>query len=131
MVDAPISFSFRPSLVPGRSDQFVWRILEDPAIYQRSETERNRVLGEPWAAEAAPALCLFSWKNLNNAVRSVLLARGKLLRGYFKWPELQYSCEGVKRLLFRLQAAAEEIEEDLSAYEPQRLTETRHEWPHL
>jgi hypothetical protein len=36
--------------------------------------------------------------------------------GYFKWPDPKYSCEGVKQLFLRLEAAAKEIQDDLSTY---------------
>jgi hypothetical protein len=36
-------------------------------------------------------------------------------RGYFKWPDPTYSCEGVKQLFSRIQAAGEEIRRDMAA----------------
>ncbi len=35
-------------------------------------------------------------------------------RGYFKWPDPAYSCEGVKKLFSTIQLAANEIDQDLS-----------------
>jgi hypothetical protein len=35
-------------------------------------------------------------------------------RGYFKWPDPAYSCEGVKELISIIQAAADEIGRDLA-----------------
>lgn len=42
--------------------------------------------------------------------------------GYFKWPDRSFSCNGIKRVLHKLQQAAKELEDDLSAY-PTDLTE--------
>ena len=36
--------------------------------------------------------------------------------GYFKWPNPDYSCEGIKRILARLRQAAYELHDDLSLY---------------
>jgi hypothetical protein len=36
--------------------------------------------------------------------------------GYFKWPNRDFSCEGVKRLFHRLRDAALELHDDLSLY---------------
>jgi hypothetical protein len=123
MVDAPIEF-FHSALAwfRGAPTGSLWRILEeDPAIYQRSEAvEEPCASEEPWAAEAARDFVpLFLEKLRQRGAECTTCPWQTLCEGYFKWPDLQYSCEGVKRLLFRLQAAAEEIEEDLSAYEPQ------------
>lgn len=36
--------------------------------------------------------------------------------GYFKWPDPEFSCEGIKRILQRLRGAAYELHDDLSLY---------------
>ncbi len=36
--------------------------------------------------------------------------------GYFKWPDPEFSCEGIKRILARLRGAAYELHDDLSLY---------------
>lgn len=36
--------------------------------------------------------------------------------GYFKWPSPDFSCEGIKRILHRVRAAAHELQDDLSLY---------------
>lgn len=36
--------------------------------------------------------------------------------GYFKWPDADYSCEGIKRVFHRLRNAALELHDDLSLY---------------
>ena len=37
-------------------------------------------------------------------------------RGFFKWPDIQYNCGGIKRVLATLESSAKELQEDLSAY---------------
>jgi hypothetical protein len=36
--------------------------------------------------------------------------------GYFKWPNPEFSCDGIKRILHRLREAAYELHDDLSLY---------------
>jgi hypothetical protein len=36
--------------------------------------------------------------------------------GYFKWPDPEFSCDGIKRILQRLREAAYELHDDLSLY---------------
>ena len=36
--------------------------------------------------------------------------------GYFKWPNADYSCYGIKRVLWRIRNAAHELQDDLSLY---------------
>ena len=43
----------------------------------------------------------------------------QVCRGYFKWPDPAYSCEGVKQLFSIVKAAAHEIERDLASSEEQ------------
>jgi hypothetical protein len=50
-------------------------------------------------------------------MRDLSLATG--LQGYFKWPDPAYSCRGVKQLFSMIEAAAYEIERDLSSREEQ------------
>lgn len=41
--------------------------------------------------------------------------------GYFKWPDRNFSCEGIKRVLHKLRDAAHELEDDLASFpEPAR-----------
>ena len=37
-------------------------------------------------------------------------------RGYFKWPDPSYSCEGVKQLFFNIQTAGNEIRQDVASF---------------
>jgi len=37
--------------------------------------------------------------------------------GYFKWPDHNYKCDGIKKLFHTLQSAADEVKQDLAAYE--------------
>ena len=36
--------------------------------------------------------------------------------GYFKWPNPEFSCEGIKRIHQKLREAAYELQDDLSLY---------------
>jgi hypothetical protein len=36
--------------------------------------------------------------------------------GYFKWPNRDFSCDGIKRIFHRLSRAALELHDDLSLY---------------
>lgn len=40
--------------------------------------------------------------------------------GYFKWPNHDFSCAGIKRILHRVHAAAHELQDDLSLYPARR-----------
>lgn len=37
-------------------------------------------------------------------------------RGYFKWPDLEYDCAGVKKVFATLESSAKELQEDLATY---------------
>ncbi|HET6861787.1 MAG TPA: hypothetical protein VFH91_02030 [Pyrinomonadaceae bacterium] len=37
-------------------------------------------------------------------------------RGYFKWPDIEYDCAGVKKIFANLESSAKELQEDLAAY---------------
>ncbi len=44
--------------------------------------------------------------------------------GYFKWPNRDFSCEDIKRILHRLREAAHELQDDLSLYPARRESAT-------
>lgn len=37
-------------------------------------------------------------------------------RGYFKWPDIEYDCAGVKKIFATIESSARELQEDLAAY---------------
>ncbi len=43
----------------------------------------------------------------------------RVCRGYFKWPDPPYTCEGVKQLFLKIESAAGEIERDLASIQEQ------------
>jgi hypothetical protein len=45
--------------------------------------------------------------------------------GYFKWPDPEFSCEDIKRILQRLREAAYELHDDLSLYPAVRTEPAR------
>ena len=46
-------------------------------------------------------------------------------RGYFKWPNSEFSCEGVKTLFVTMRAAAEELRDDVSRVPVAKLASSR------
>ncbi|MES2707706.1 MAG: hypothetical protein V4726_14020 [Verrucomicrobiota bacterium] len=112
MVEAPVEFfhsvlaSFR-----GLGSGTLWTFLEqDPAIFSRRdatggvlqapdfvETHLDRLLSN--GAECGPCV----WR--------------RTCAGYFKWPDPNYDCAGVKQLFAILQSAADEITLDLAGGE--------------
>jgi hypothetical protein len=113
MVDAPIEF-FHSALawMRGAPTGSLWRVLEeDPAIYQRNESKSLRK-----SRDFVPG---FLAGLIQRKAECAICPWQGFCEGYFKWPDPEYSCEGVKRLFSRLHAAAEEIEKDLSGYTAQ------------
>ncbi len=129
MVEAPLEF-FHSLLVTasGADTGSLWIILEeDPGAFQRFDDQGRPQLPRPGALGAAE---IFSESFVENRLRT-LLDQGaecascpwrQVCRGYFKWPDPAYSCDGVKRLFSRIDAAAKEIKRDLAMIE---------EHPHL
>jgi hypothetical protein len=126
MVEAPLEF-FHSLLATaaGADNGSLWMILEeDPVAFQRYDDEGRQQLPRPDGIGAAET---FSESFVENRLRT-LLDQGaecascrwqQVCRGYFKWPDPAYSCEGVKELFSRLDEAADEIEQDLAIIEEQ------------
>jgi hypothetical protein len=126
MVEAPIEF-FHSALASMRGSQTgsLWIVFEeDPAIFRRYDSN-----GQPELSRTARPLA--EKTSLHDFVKSHLarlIREGAecatcpwqlLCQGYFKWPNPEYSCHGVKQLFGALRAAADEIEQDLAACEAQ------------
>lgn len=126
MVEAPLEF-FHSLLASaaGADNGSLWMILEeDPEAFQRYDDQGRRQLPRPAGIGAAET---FSESFVENRLRT-LLDQGaecascpwqRVCRGYFKWPDPAYSCEGVKRLFSRINAAADEIKRDVAMIEEQ------------
>jgi hypothetical protein len=109
-VEAPIEFfhSLLAALREGTATS-LWDILEqDPAVYVQPATAEKASWPADFVAthlaglvERGTECATCSWQNL--------------CAGYFKWPDPNYSCTGIRELLDRLREAAEEIGRDLAA----------------
>jgi hypothetical protein len=126
MVEAPLEF-FHSLLATaaGADNGSLWMILEeDPAAFQRYDDKGRHQLPRPDGIGAAET---FSEAFVENRLRKLLdqcaecasCPWQQVCRGYFKWPDPAYSCEGVKGLFSRIDAAADEIEQDLAIIEEQ------------
>jgi hypothetical protein len=122
MVEAPVEF-FHTLLaaLSGADSDSLWMVLEeDPAAFLHYDANghvrlRGSVTFE--SDEISPA------EFVENHLKS-LVERGaecatcpwqRPCRGYFKWPDPKYSCEGVKELFSIIQAAADEMRLDLAS----------------
>jgi hypothetical protein len=116
MVEAPVEFfhSFLAAVCGGNAAS-LWTILEhDPDTIRQYNADSQTSLpttGDPGEGEFPPSG--FVEQHLKR-----LIAQGAecaacpwqgLCRGYFKWPDPGYSCEGIKRLFSVIEAAGTEI----------------------
>jgi hypothetical protein len=121
MVETPVEFfhSLLGAMAGGDAGS-LWMILEeDPEVFQLLDANGQARL--PRAGDSDPvttASAGFVETHLNS-----LIAQGAecatcswqaQCRGYFKWPDPLYSCEGVKRLFSSIQAAGDEIRKELA-----------------
>jgi hypothetical protein len=120
-VSQPIDF-FHGSLLAFLNDQPItlWAVQEeDPALF-RYVTDQGE--------EALPRQSRGTWlkhgaTGVDQLVGELLAEPGECARcefldpcgGYFKWPNRDFDCAGVKSLLGTLQAAAVELKRDLAA----------------
>jgi hypothetical protein len=121
MVETPVEF-FHSLLatMSGGDAGSLWMILEeDPEAFQLFDANGRARL--PRAGNSGPVTMAcegFVETHLNS-----LIAQGAecvtcpwqlQCRGYFKWPNPLYSCEGVKRLFSSIQMAGNEIRKELA-----------------
>ena len=126
MVEAPIEF-FHSALAWMRRSETgsLWIIFEeDPAIFRHCDSNGQPEFprtARPLADETSPYDFVKSHlARLIDAGAECATCPWRLLcQGYFKWPNPEYSCHGVKQLFAALRAAADEIERDLAACEAQ------------
>ena len=130
MVEAPVEF-FHTLLatMSGADAESLWMILEeDPAIFLHFDANGRPKLPRPGAFETLTSHSKFVEDHFKS-----LLAQGaecqtcpwqQPCRGYFKWPDPTYSCEGVKQLFSIIREAAEEIERDLAGESAEKTTIT-------
>jgi hypothetical protein len=124
MVEAPIEF-FHSALawLGGSPTGSLWRVVEeDPAVFQRHAAEGALTPSRPSNVGIDTAQdfgSLFLARLVQGGAECATCPWSEFCTGYFKWPDPDYSCTGVKLLFSTLQAAAEEIEHDLSTFEAQ------------
>jgi hypothetical protein len=126
VVEMPVEF-FHSLLAAkcGVDEGSLWMILEeDPAAYLHYDAEGRPQLPRSNGfrpIEISPeAFVEHHLKNLidQNAECATCPWQGAC-RGYFKWPDPAYSCQGVKQLFLGIEAAANEIERDLALSQEQ------------
>jgi hypothetical protein len=126
MVEAPVEF-FHSLLATlcGADKGSLWMILEeDPAAFLHYDAEGLPKLPRSdgfRSVEISPGG--FVEHHLKSLVEQGAECAAcpwqQVCRGYFKWPDPAYSCEGVKQLFSTVKAAAHEIERDLVSSEEQ------------
>jgi len=124
MVEAPVEF-FHSLLATfcGTDKGSLWMTLEeDPAVFLHYDAEGLPKLPRSdgfRSVEISPGG--FVEHHLKSLVEQGAECAAcpwqQICRGYFKWPDPAYSCEGVKQLFSILKAAAHEIERDLVSSE--------------
>jgi hypothetical protein len=121
MVEAPVEF-FHTLLaaMSGADADSLWMVLEeDPAAFLHYDAIGHARLPRSGVFEsveiASTGFVENNYKNLiEQGAECATCPWRKPCRGYFKWPDPTYSCEGVKQLFSMIQAAAEEIGRDLA-----------------
>jgi len=122
MVEAPVEF-FHTLLaaMSGADAESLWMVLEeDPAAFLHYDADGHARLPRAGAFEPVE---IASTGFVNNHFKNLVEQGGECAtcpwrtpcRGYFKWPDPAYSCEGVKQLFAMAEAAADEIGRDLAS----------------
>lgn len=88
----------------------LWQIQEEDPEYFRWVTEQGRVTLVGRFADLPSDVKLAA----NEQCRDCEFA--PRCRGYFKWPERQYSCAGIKEILRHIEKAARELKTDYQSY---------------
>ncbi len=121
-VEAPVEF-FHSLLAgsQGVDSGSLWMILEeDPAAFLQYDSEGGILLPRAGGFGSAGSL---PTEFVEDLLKS-LLAEGaecttcpwqQSCRGYFKWPDRSYSCEGIKELFSGIEAAADEMARDVAS----------------
>jgi hypothetical protein len=121
-VETPVEFfhSLLATMCDGDADS-LWMILEeDPDachLYDADGQPRVPRTGDSGRSETASA------GFVENHLSSLIVQGAECAtcpwqqpcRGYFKWPDPAYSCEGVKQLFMSIQTAGNEIRQDVAS----------------
>ena len=122
MVEAPVEFfhTFLATL-SGADAESLWMVLEeDPAAFIHYDTEGHARLpgsgGLEWTGKSPVEFVEDRLRSLiDQGAECATCPWQQPCRGYFKWPDPGYSCEGIKALFSIIQAAADEIGRDLAS----------------
>ena len=88
-------------------DDTLWMILEqDPSLYSSCDATGRALYAPDFVATHLERL-------LKENAECATCRWQQLCAGYFKWPDPEYSCSGVKQLFGLLECAADEITRDL------------------
>ncbi|MBV9645254.1 MAG: hypothetical protein JO334_16970 [Verrucomicrobia bacterium] len=121
-VEAPVEF-FHSCLANTQAAEAasLWMILEeDPVAYLQYDINGQAKLPRSaWfgSTESSPAQFVESHLQslLEQGAECAACAWRQSCRGYFKWPDRTYSCEGIKDLFSAIQAASDEMARDLAS----------------
>ena len=122
MVEAPVEF-FHTLLaaMSGADAESLWMVLEeDPAAFLHYDADGRARLPRAGAFEsvevASTGFVENHFKNLvEQGAECATCPWRTPCRGYFKWPDPAYSCEGVKQLFAAIRATADEIGRELAS----------------
>jgi hypothetical protein len=123
MVEVPIEFlhSLLASMEGGETGS-LWLILEeDPDLFQHCDA--NGRAGTPRTDDSG-SVETGSAGFVENWLKGLIAQGGECAacpwqqpcRGYFKWPDPAYSCEGIKELFSSIQTAGNEIRRELASF---------------
>ncbi len=98
---------------------FLWTILEqDPDAFRRCSADEQTKLARIPDSDRSETSAGFVENHLNHLIATgaecVTCPWQRPCRGYFKWPDPAYSCEGVKKLFFDIQTAGNEIRQNVA-----------------
>ena len=123
MVEAPIEFlhSLLASMEGGDTGS-LWMILEeDPDVFHHCDADGRA--GVPRTDDSG---CVEAGSPgfVENWLKGLIAQEGECAacpwqqpcRGYFKWPDPAYSCQGIKGLFSSIQAAGNEIRKELASF---------------
>ncbi len=123
MVEAPVEFfhSVLATMCDWDSGS-LWTILEeDPDAFRHYDADgrvRVPLTSNPGESEITSAG--FAENHLNRLIAQdaecATCPWQQPCRGYFKWPDPTYSCEGVKQLFFNIQTAGNDIRQDVASF---------------
>lgn len=124
VVNQPIEFFHTLLLFLYRDEPAsLWEITEEDAAIVRyitddgDETISNRFVGVNGMGQLDDFVDRFARDLINEHVECHECEFFNRCRGYFKWPDKTYSCDGIKRLFRTLEKTVGEVKQDLASFE--------------